>query len=137
MAEKMTPNEKAKALVEMGLVRLTQFDPQKRVTGCDVAGRNLDTAQVRYDRKGGTIFVLRCHHVSRDGTAHDHECEGHTHKRVCYHARAGLMFAAEVAGGSVTFHDRESDARVQGGTVVPVTAGDERKLIWASFKAKT
>lgn len=133
---KLTADAKAEAVVGMGMVRLTQFDAQKRVAGCDVAARNLDTAQVRFGRAKGVLVVICCHHRSGDGPPHDHPCEGHKHGHVCYHARAGLMFAAQVAGAAVTFHATETAARLSGEVVVRVTAGDQKRVIWASYRAK-
>ncbi len=134
---KLTINDKAEVLVELGMVRLTQFDAQKRVTGADVAARNLDTAQVRFTRANGVLSVPTCRHASRDGAAHDHACEGHSYGHVCYHARAGLMMAAAVSGAVVTFHESESEARMIGGTVVPVMVpGFQKKAVFAAYRTK-
>jgi hypothetical protein len=131
----MNINEKAAVVVELGMVRLTQFDASKRIAGCDVAARNLDTAQVRYTRAGGVLMVPVCRHKSQDGPTHDHECEGHSHGHVCYHARAGLMYAAAVGGATVTFHDTEAEARQVGGIVCRVMVpGHEDKAKFAAYK---
>jgi len=130
-------NDKAAAVVELGMVRLTQFDECKRVAGADVAARNLDTAQVRYTRAKGVLLVPVCRHRSADGPAMDHPCEGHSHGHVCYHARAGLMMAAVVAGAEVTFHGTESEARTAGGSVVRVAVpGHDNRAVWASYRQK-
>lgn len=135
MAERMGPNEKAAVVVELGLVRLTQFDTEKRVAGADVAARNLDTAQVRFTRRGGCIQVPVCVHASRDGEIHNHECEGHANGHVCYHARAALMFAAQVAGATVTFHKTADEARATGGKVAKVMVpGHDGKAVYAAYK---
>ena len=103
----MTVDQKADALVELGLVRLTQFDTQLRVIGADVAARNLDVASVEFSRVKGTVYVLRCDHRTKEGT--QHVCEGHQSGHVCYHARAALKFAALVADKTLTFYKTEKE----------------------------
>lgn len=124
MADKLTVNDKAAALVEMGMVALTEFDTQYRVTAADVAARNLDVATVRFNRAKGIVYVVSCTHKRRDGS--EHVCEGHTHGHVCYHARAALMMGAKVAGKELRFGDGRSD-----GNRVMV-AGHENKAISAT-----
>jgi len=132
----MTPNEKAAALVEMGLVRLTNFDANKKLTGASVAARNLETAQVRFSRSKGTVFVVACHHVSPDGAKFDHVCEGHEHGHVCYHARAALMAVVAVEGGELQFHESEAAAKAASKFSCRVAVpGKEAKAAWASMRA--
>ena len=140
MADKMTVDQKAEALVEMGLVRITQFDVLFRVIGCEVAARNLDTASVEYSRGRGVLYITQCQHKTREGERHG--CEGHEHGHVCYHARAGLMMGAKVAGRSLTFHKTEAEARQHcnmdpayaGNMVCKVmVAGHEGKAVFAAL----
>ena len=118
----MEINDKANALVEMGLVCLTEFDTQYRVTAAEVAARNLDTATVRFNRAKGIIYVCSCVHKRRDGS--EHVCEGHQHGHVCYHARAALMMGAKVAGKNITFGKGEG--------VRVMVAGHENKAVAAT-----
>ena len=128
----MTLTEKANALVEMGLVRLTAFDLLHRLIGAETTARNLDVAQVRYHRTRGMIFVGECVHKTPAGGTH--ECEGHHHGHVCYHARAGLQMAAAVAGATITFHDTEAEAKGRGGPVAKVmVSGHDNKAVYAAY----
>ena len=124
MADKLTVNDKADALVEMGMVSLTEFDTQYRVTAADVAARNLDVATVRFNRAKGIIYVCQCVHKRRDGS--EHVCEGHQHGHVCYHARAALVMGAKVAGKELRFGDG------RGPGVKVMVAGHENKAVTAT-----
>ncbi len=124
MADKLTVNDKADALVEMGMVCLTEFDTSYRVTSAEVAARNLDVATVRFLRAKGIIYVAGCTHKRRDGS--EHVCEGHQHGHVCYHARAALKMGAKVAGKELTFGDGRSEG------VRVMVAGHENKAVTAT-----
>lgn len=97
----MTGPEKANALVEMGMVRLTRFDPLHRVICAEVAARHLDVATVEFNRSRDVVKVMRCVHRSTGGETH--VCEAHQHGNVCYHALAALKMAAVVAGRELVF----------------------------------
>ena len=122
--DSMTVNQKADALVEMGMVCLTEFDTQYRVTSAEVAARNLDVATVRLSRVKGIIYVCSCTHKRRDGSTH--VCEGHQFGHVCYHARAALKMGAKVAGKELTFGDGQSNG------VRVMVAGHENKAVTAT-----
>lgn len=132
----MTPNDKAAALVDMGLVRLTNFDVNKKLTGADVAARNLETAQVRFSRSKGTVFVVACQHRSPDGEKFDHPCEGHANGHVCYHARAALMMFVSLEGGQLEFCESENAAKATSKFVCRVAVpGKEAKAVWGAMRA--
>jgi hypothetical protein len=119
----MTVNEKAEALVEMGLVVLTEYDANYRPTAAKVSARNLDVATVRFERRGKVIVVCSCVHKRQDGS--EHVCEGHQFGHVCYHARAALMMGAKVAGKTLVFGNE--GVRV-------VVNGHEGKAVHATVK---
>ena len=130
----MTINEKAAALTEMGMVRPISFDERNRITGVIVAARNLDMAYVRYERRGGIIYVASCDHVA-SCERYNHKCEGHSHGHVCYHSRAGLMMSAALAETELTFYGSEPEAA--GGTVIRVVVpGHDEKSVWVCYKEK-
>jgi len=124
MNKPMTIDEKAEALVEMGMAMPTKFDVMFRVIEAQVAARNLDVATVEYTRGKGILYVAKCEHVTRDGKTH--VCEGHSHGHVCYHARAGLMMAMKLSGKTLAF-DKTGQVKV-------MVAGHENKAVYATAK---
>lgn len=123
----LTVDEKAEALVDMGMVQVIGMDELYRVVDALVAARNIDTAHVQYTRQKGVIYVAACDHTKRDGGKH--VCEGHSFGHVCYHARAGLMFHAKVGGKTLTFGKGHPPA----GAVVVKVAGHDNKAVWATL----
>ena len=125
----MTVEEKANALVEMGMVRLTTFDAQFRVTGAEVAARNLEIATVGFVRGKGVITVTRCEH--RDDKGNGHMCEGHQNGHVCYHARAALQMAAKVAGKGLVFYKSRAETEQWAGVAFKMLVhGHEAKAVF-------
>jgi len=124
-AKPMSVEEKAEAVVEMGMVQVTGLDELYRVIDAMVSARNLDVAHVQYARQKGVIYVTRCDHTKRSGDKH--VCEGHSFGHVCYHARAGLMMQAKMAGKTLTF----GKGYPPHGAVVVKVAGHDNKAAWA------
>lgn len=127
----MTVEEKADALVEMGLVRMTGFDTSYRVITAEVAARNLDTAVVEFDRVKGAVLVVRCDHRTKEGQTH--VCEGHRAGHVCYHARAALKFAARAAGKDLVFYKSAADAEGKTPTSRVMVLGHDAKAVFGQL----
>lgn len=131
--------EKAKDFSE-----IIGLDEQGRPSKVIVPGHRGQHYYVCIEREGFEMTLTCCRCKGKDMktgyyVASDEACEGNSHKHICFHCLAALMYIADQKKGTIRFVPDEvlgrKQAGIDKGIFVTIMSGQGSGVTWAIMKA--